>query len=134
MEKKLSIADLNLNKKCENAFEFEYLMPDGTKSGVFVSVLGAHAPKIQKWINTQLNQRRQQESMQAKRGKGDTPRMIEEDIEFGVEMMAIRVTGWRGLDDEYSPTTALTWCETDANLVEQVKMHSENLANFTQSK
>lgn len=134
VEKKLTIADLNLNKKCENGYEFEYLMPDGSKSGIFVTVLGAHAPKIQQWINKQFNMRRQQEAMQAKRNQGDAPRLVEEDIEFGVELMAIRITGWRGLDDAYSPATALTWCETDATLVEQVKMHSDNLANFTRSK
>lgn len=131
--KAISLADLNVTKKCEEGYEFEYLDANGNSTGVFITVVGAHAPQIQKWVNTQLNQRRKHEAMQAKRGK-DVERLIEDDIEFGVEFMAIRITGWRGINEPCTPENALVLCESNPLAVEQVKAASENLANFTRSK
>ena len=132
--KALSINDLNVTTKCESGYEFEYLDENGKGTGVMLTVIGAHAPAVQKWVNTQLNQRRKHEAMQAKRGKNVDVRSIEDDIEFGVEFMAIRITGWKGITEPYTPDNALRLCEINPLIVEQVKAASEELANFTQSK
>lgn len=132
-EKKVSIADLNIAKKCEDGYEFEYLDEAGKGTGIHFTVIGAHAKKVQDWVNKQLNQRRRQEAMQAKRGKDDV-RPIEDDIDFGVELVSMRIVGWRGIAEEHSPELALTLCQGNPLVVEQVKEASENLANFTKSK
>lgn len=132
-KKAVSLADLNVTKKCEDGYEFEYLDESGRGTDIFITVVGAHAPQVQKWVNSQLNQRRKYEAMQTKRGK-DVERMIEDDIEFGVEFMAIRIVGWRGINEPCTPENALQLCEINPLVVEQVKGASENLANFTRSK
>lgn len=135
MKKSISLSDLNVAKQCEDGFEFEYLDANGGRvgAGVFLTVLGAHAPVVQKWANSRLNQFRRHDSVQAKRGK-DVIREIEQDIEFGTEFMSIRIVSWRGITEEWSPENALRLCESNPLLVEQVKTASENFANFTRSK
>ena len=132
MEKKtVSLTDLNLKTKCADGFTFPFLDDEGKETGIKFTVLGAHAPAVQKWVNGELNARRKLDAMQAKRGKDVDVRNIEDDIEFGVELMAIRIIGWEGITEPYSPENALQLCETNPLVVEQVKQASETLANFT---
>ncbi len=42
-----SLEELNLVSASENSYEFEYLRGDGRPTGVFISVLGSQAPKVQ---------------------------------------------------------------------------------------
>lgn len=125
------MADLNLKAKCAEGFTFPFLDDAGKETGVTFTVLGAHAPAVQKWCNSELNARRKQDAMQAKRGKDTDVRAIEDDIDFGVEFMAIRIVGWQGITEPYSPENALRLCVTNPLVVEQVKSASEALANFT---
>ena len=132
MEKKqVSLSDLNIKTKCAEGFTFPFLNDEGKETGVTFTVLGAHAPSVQKWVNSELNARRKQDALQAKRGKDVDVRAIEDDIEFGVEYMAIRITGWEGITEPYSPENALRLCETNPLVVEQVKAASEAMENFT---
>lgn len=133
-EKTVSIDDLNIVKRCEDGYEFEYLDAQGKDTGIFFTVLGAHAEKVQKWAFKQLNNQRTQAAVQAKRGKAEVVRIVEDDVEFAHELMAIRIIGWRGITQPYSPELALTLCEKNPLIVEQVREASENLANFTKSK
>lgn len=129
-----SLADLNTNKKSAEGFEFEYLDGDGKETGIFVTVMGENAPPVQSWLNKKLNNRRLHEENLKRRGKKPEPATVEDDREFGIEYMAIRVIGWRGLAEEYSPELALQWCTNDSLIVEQIKSASENISNFTGSK
>jgi hypothetical protein len=135
----LSLASLNVVKSCEQGFEFEHIDANGYETGVFITVIGANAPQLQKTANSKYNQRRQQEAMLTKRGKDIPTRLIEEDIELGNELIAKRITGWRGISDDgvewpYSEQNAILLCEINPLIVEQVRTHSENMANFTLSK
>ena len=130
----LSLSDLNLTKKCEEGYEFEYINENGKQTGFFLTVIGAHAQEVQKWANSKLNIRRRQDAITAKRGKDIDVRDIEDDIEFGTEFMSIRIKAWRGIDEPCTPQNALLLCQTNALIVEQVKEASENLGNFGKSK
>lgn len=131
--KGISINDLDIISKCDEGFEFEFLDQNGKGTGVFFTVIGAHSPKVQDWVNRQLNIRRRQEAMDAKRGKSEV-RPIEDDIDFGMELMSMRIIAWKGIDDPCTPENALRLCKVNPLVVEQVKEASENLANFTKSK
>jgi hypothetical protein len=130
----VSIDDLNIIKKCEDGFEFEYLDAQGKDTGIFFTVLGAHAAKVQKWAFKQLNSQRSQAAILAKRGKAEEVRTVEDDVEFAHELMAIRIIGWRGITQPYTPELAVSLCANNPLIVEQVREASENLANFTKSK
>lgn len=129
-KKTVSLADLNVQEKCAEGIEFELTTPAGKGMGVFVTVLGGHAPSVQKWVNRQINQRRAAEAIQAKRGKNDV-RPIEDDIDFGVEAISIRVTAWRGISEEFTPENALKLCTINPLIRDQIKDFSENIENFT---
>jgi hypothetical protein len=128
----ISLDDLNLVSASENSFEFEYLRGDGRPTGVFISVLGSQAPKVQEWIRKNLNRRRTQEAIAAKRGK-EVERLVEDDEEFGIGAAAIRVVGWRNIKEPYSPEAAIKLCRNNSEVREQIFEASNNLANFTQS-
>jgi hypothetical protein len=130
----VSIEALNVVKQCEDGYEFEYVDAQGKETGIFLTVLGAHAEKVQKWAFKQLNIQRTQSAVLAKRGKPEAVRVVEDDVEFAHELMAIRIIGWRGITQPYSPELALTLCANNPLIVEQVREASENLANFTKSK
>jgi hypothetical protein len=128
--KPLSLAELNLVQKCDESMDLKPLGADGKELGITLHVLGAHATSVKKWINKSLNRRRQFEAMQAKRGKKSEVRPIEDDIEFGVEVVAIRLTGWGGLSDEFTPENALLLCETNPDICDQIREFSEDMTNL----
>jgi hypothetical protein len=133
MEKK-SLKDFDLVSACNQTFEFEYIEPDGKASGLFLEIIGAHSEKVQKWRNNKLNQQRQADAMNKKRGRDDLVRTIEADIDFGLEFISIRIVGWKGISDPCTPENAALLCHINPELTQQVAQHSENLANFTKSK
>ena len=132
--KLISLAELDLNSQCSESFEFQVDDADGKPTDIYISVLGEHAPSVQKWVNKQLNARRRQEALQEKRGKKVDARNIEDDIEFGAEMMSKRIVGWRGITEDFSPDFALQLCMSNASITNQVREHSEDMGNFTAKK
>lgn len=129
----LSLKDLNLAEKCGQGFEFEYVDGNGNGTGFLITVLGSDAPKVQEWVRKRMNQRRSHEAMQAKRGK-EVERTVEDDIDFGNEAAAIRITGWRGIEESYSPDLALQVVTFNSLVREQVLKASNDLTNFTKGK
>jgi hypothetical protein len=127
----ISISDLNLTRACESAYEFEYTNGDGNGTGVFLSVLGSQSPTVLNFIRRRMQDRRNREALLAKRGKDIPPVSIEEDEEFGNEAAAIRVTGWRGITEPYTPALAMTLMESNSEMRAQVFKASNELANFT---
>jgi hypothetical protein len=127
----VSLAALDLTTLCEaNQYEFEYLDTAGRATGVFITVLGSQAPKVQNWIRQRLNQRRAQEAMAAKRGK-ELQRTVEDDDDFSNEAAAIRIVGWRGITEEYSPALALRLVASNSEIRDQVFRASNDLSHFT---
>jgi hypothetical protein len=127
-----SLDDLNLVTASENSYEFEYLKGDGRPTGVFISVIGSQAPKVQEWIRKTLNRRRSQEAIAAKRGK-EVERLVEDDEDFAIGAAAVRIVGWKGIKEPYSPEGALKLCRNNSEVRDQVFEASNNLANFTLS-
>jgi len=125
----LSFEDLDLVSASENAYEFEYLRSDGGDTGVFITVLGSQAPKVQDWVRKTLNRRKSQDQLAAKRGK-EVERTIEDDEQFGIDAAAIRVVGWRGITEPYSAENATRLMERNSEIREQVFEASNNLGNF----
>jgi hypothetical protein len=127
----LSLNDLNIAKKCEGTYEFEYVKPStGKGTGVFITVIGSQAPKVQNWIRKTLNDRRSREAMLVKRGKEIT-RTVEDDEEFSNEAAAIRVVGWRGITEEYDHDLAVQLVSTNPEIRDQVFEASNDLSHFT---
>ncbi|MDP3855337.1 hypothetical protein [Phenylobacterium sp.] len=130
----LSLADLDARKASEGAFEFEYLQPDGETSGVFFSVLGGQSKIVQDEANRLINERRRKEAVQAAQAKTsrntETYTSVENDVEFGQRLAAVRVVGWRGIKETFSPELALALCRSNQDIASQVLERSNDMANF----
>lgn len=134
MTKTLSLADLNARAASEKAFEFEYLI-EGEGTGFFVSVLGRSSDTISKALNAEMNARRRKLAIAEARNARARPgsaefEPIEGDIEFGQRMAALRMVGWRGVPEPFTPEAALQLCQDNPDLAAQVVEASDNLANF----
>jgi hypothetical protein len=127
----IKLSDLNTRKKCEEALDFEPLTKSGKGMGITLKVLGGHAESVQKWVTKELNNRKIAEEMQKRRGKSAAIRPVEEDIEFGDELIAIRIVGWEGIADTWSPENALILVQTNPDIKAQVQEFSEDTENFT---
>jgi hypothetical protein len=132
--KLFSLADLDVTKQSEAGFEFE-VQDDSTGKGIGVhlTVIGAHAPAVQKFTSKKLNDRRAFDEMNERRGKKAQIRKIEDDVEFGIELAAIRIVGWRGISEEFSQANAIQLCTVNPTIREQILKASEDLANFTKA-
>ena len=131
--KTLSFADLNLVKKSEVGCEFEYLRGGSKPSGIFLTVVGRESERSKEWSRKSLNRIRQTEAILKKKGK-DSVRDIEDDELFSNEMAAVRIIGWRGISEEYTPELALELVKINSEIKEQVLEFSDDLGNFTKSK
>lgn len=129
-----SLADLDARKASDGAFEFEYVLPDGEGSGVFLSVLGGQSKTVQDEANRLINERRRKEAVQAAQAKTsrnpETYTSVESDVEFGQRLAAVRVVGWRGIKETFSPELALSLCRSNQDVASQVLERSNDMANF----
>jgi hypothetical protein len=131
----LSLADLNTRKASETPFVFEYILPDGSGSGIKLKVLGAQSPAVVKATSDLVNERRRKDAVRAaEAGPGRVAEQItpvEEDIEFGQRTAATRLVGWEGIAEEWSADNALQLCRDNPEVAAQVLAQSNKLSNFT---
>lgn len=130
----LSLSQLNLEAQSETPFEFEVIDENSGKgTGVFISVLGSHSKTVQSYVTKTLNGKRRAEALKAAKGsKKDidfTP--VEDDIDFSIELAAIRVVAWRGIEEPFSYDNALLLCRTNPIIKQQIIDASDDVKNFT---
>lgn len=129
-----SLDDLDVTKACEQQYEFEVRDESTGKGiGLFLTVIGGHAERITEFTKKSLNDRRMAEAMAAKRDpRGKEVRIvpIEEDLQFSTELVAMRIVGWRGIKEPYTPEGAVKLCTINPLIKEQVLAASDNLKNF----
>lgn len=135
----ISLASLDVAKASETPFEFEYLDHDGEPTGVFFSVLGGQSATVSAETQKLLNARRKKEAaaeIRAKTGGRKTEAVfvpIEEDIEFGQRLIAVRLCGWRGIKEEFSPALALQLIQSNQHIADAVAEASNDVGNFTKA-
>lgn len=129
-----SIDDLDIAKACETPYEFEVTDDvTGKGTGLFLSVIGAYAQAVTDFTAKKLNERRRADAMAEKRdprGKNPNVHLVEEDIEFSTELVALRVVGWRGMKEPYSHENAVRLCTINPSIKEQILAVSENLKKY----
>ena len=129
-----SLDDLDVTKRCEIPFEFEYIdEATGKGTGIFFTIIGSHAQVIADYTAKELNARRVAEKMAEKRdprGKNPVVVKIEEDIGFSTELIALRIVGWRGIEEPFSRENAVRLCAKNQPIREQILQKSDDLKNF----
>ena len=130
----LSLDDLDAVTAGDEAFEFPYILPNGSDTGITFKVLGAQSEKVTAEVNRLVNERRRKEASaeaQSRTARSEavfTP--VEDDVAFGQRLAAVRLVGWTGLKDEWSPANALRLCQRNADVSNQVTAKSNEVGNF----
>lgn len=131
----VSLASLDARTASETPFRFEYILPNGEGSGVFLHVLGPQSPKVTAEVNRLLNERRRKEAMREaqrrvnnRRGEDFDP--VEDDIVFGHRLAAVRLVGWEGITEPYTVELALQLITSNQHIADQVAEQSGALENF----
>jgi hypothetical protein len=137
-EVSLSLDDLDANKASETPFEFEYVKPNGDKSGIKLKVLGGQCDSVRAVAAELINERRKKEAYRkfasGKAGRGaqkpEEVDTVESDIEFGQRLAAVRLVGWSGIKNPWTAEGSLWLCQHNVDIANQVMEQSDNLANF----
>jgi len=131
----ISLKSLDARAAADVPFEFEYILPSGEGSGVFLSILGSQSKTVTEAVNRILNERRRMQEaaeLAARTGgrKAASIISVEDDIAFGVKMTAVRLVGWRGIAEPFDADLALELCEMNQDIANQINERSNDLANF----
>jgi hypothetical protein len=130
--------DLDAVSAGDAPFEVEYIRADGSGSGVFLRVLGSQSQTVQGEVNRLVNDRRKKTALaaaaQSRSSQTEAFTPIEDDIAFGHRLTAVRLVGWRGIKQEWSPENAFRLVSRNAEIAEQVTTASNNLGNFMPGK
>jgi len=132
-----SLASLNSAKASEVPFEFPFLDADGDETGVFFSVIGGQSPAVVAETQRLLNDRRKRDALAVIRAKTGgrkeqvvfTP--VEEDLDFAHRMAAVRLVGWRGIEEPFAPDLALQLVQTNGDALSQIVDQSDKMGRFT---
>ena len=130
-EVSFSIDELDITKKCDESIDMDYIDANGKKTGIVLLVLGSQSPRVQGWVRRELNRRRKQNAFIQKRGKDVEPETVEDDEEFSNEAAAVRIVGWRGIKQEYTPELAIHLMTINSLMRDQVFKASNEIGNFT---
>lgn len=131
----VSLNDLDAAKASEKPFEFTYIKPDGTESGITLFVLGGQSEKVTAEVAKLVNERRRKEAArqsQVRVGSKRAPEYetLESDVEFGQRLAAVRLIGWKGISDPWSEENALRLCRSNRHIAAQVAEQSDAIENF----
>jgi hypothetical protein len=136
MSTTVSLDDLDARKASDKPFEFEYITPSGDGSGIFLSVLGGQSETVTKEVARLMDERSRRKAareINQKIGVGAKKiefEPFENDVEFGQRLAAVRLVGWRGISDAWSPENALRLCRSNQNIAAQVTQASDAVENF----
>lgn len=135
--KAFSLDQLDSTKAASQAFEFEYISSaTGEETGIFLSVLGGESEAVTKEVAKLVNERRRKQAareVQQKIGVGAKPvefETLESDVEFGQRLAAVRLVGWRGISEPWTPENALRLCRSNRDIAAQITQQSDATANF----
>lgn len=133
-KKTLSITNLNARAAAARGHEFELEYPAGKGLGVFLNILGEQAQVVEDF-EVELADRRAEQSLQdAQRAAKDekiVPRSAKAQLKDNLERALVRVTGWRGLQEDFSPEMARELLTNNPDFIDQVLTESRTRGNFT---
>lgn len=98
MTKASSIAEIDPTREADKGHEFEITKPDGTGTGMFLTVVGKESTIFKQVMRSNLNAVRRAEYERQKAGAPiATFQTIEQDIDKSIETYAACVIAWRGV-------------------------------------
>lgn len=143
----ISLSQLDATKASNEAFEFEYVrsndlrdrstVPEDQK--IYLTVLGGQSETVTQEVAKLVNERRRlaaQREVAQKVGVGKKKiefNTMESDVEFGQRLASVRLVGWRGITEPWSPENALRLCRSNQEIASEVTLQSDEMGNFIKS-
>lgn len=131
-QKTISIADLDARKDAAQGHEIELKIPGSKPLGVFLTILGEQAQAVEDF-EVDLADKRAQESLVAAQDGKAIARSTKQTLRDNLERALVRVTGWRGLQENYSSDLARQLLVKNPDFVDQVLAESRKRGNFTKA-
>lgn len=129
-DKVFSVGDINTRAAADRGFDLELEYPRGKGLGVFLTVLGEHSEAVESF-ETERADKKAEENYEALKNGGSKARSTKEVLAENLESAVFRVTGWRGLKEEFSKELLRTFLKNNPDFVDQVIAGSRNRGNFT---
>jgi hypothetical protein len=125
----------DFSKSAQQGYEFELLLPEGTASGAYFTILGEMAPDVQNFIKRNVNEQIRKERLPKKNGREEIP-TIEDIYEKNVEAALIRLISWRGIQENgkdvpFSKEKAAEIMAKHNWIAPQILEESNKVENFT---
>lgn len=129
----LDITAFDAVKDSEAGHDFELKQPDGiTGTGVIVTIVGKHADAVVAYHRNILNKMMRDEQQARRRGKANEVD-IQKLNDQSREDAALRVIGWKNVQQEFSRDLLKTVFIRNPHWVDQIIEESNDLGNFTKS-
>ena len=131
----LSLSDMEARLAAEPAEEFEPILPDGEGSGIILLVKSDACPSVSRGLAALMNERRRKDEFNAAKAQrsraGEVYTKFEDDVTFTRRAAAVRLAGWKGLDEEFSEANAIRLFAVCPSFAGQVIQKAGELTSFT---
>lgn len=133
MSKLVDITAFDAIKESEAGFDVEMKATDGSNTGVIFTVIGRYSEPVQKWSKKIFTEYQREQDLAKRKGKDLPPKSIDELRAQNIEGAVIRVTGWKNVEQKFTPELLKQVLENNPHWVDAIIEESDNAANFTKA-
>lgn len=134
MTKTVDILAFNAVEDASIAYSLAMKNADGTDTGVTLNIVGKNSDQVQQVVRKMMRKRQSDELIASRKGKAVEPMLVEEMEEQGLELAVVRVTGWKGVTQDFDKALLKTALKNNPHWVEQIVEASNDEENFTKAK
>ncbi len=131
----LSLDDIEKQVSAADAVDLEPFLPNGEPSGITLLVRSDQNPVVVAGIDALMNARRRKELLTEAKARASRPGeqfiTSEEDGEHVRKLTAVRLAGWKGLDDPFTPENAVRLLKLAPTFISQILNKAAELGSFT---
>lgn len=129
----IDITAFDAIKESEQGYDLEMKATDGSNTGVIFTVIGRYSEPVQKWSKKIFSEYQREQDIAKRKGKDLPPKSIDELRAQNIEGAVIRVTGWKNVEQKFTPELLKKVLEQNPHWVDAIIEESDNAANFTKA-
>lgn len=126
----VDITEFDVVGACERGHEFELRNPDGSSTGIKLFVLGSFAPEVVAHSARVAEQFINEQRLAQRKGKMAKSKTMEELKAQNIEGAVVRVVGWSGVRQPYTPELLRAALGRNPHWIPQVVEAADDLGNF----
>lgn len=115
---------------CAAGHKFTLRNPDGSLTGITLIVRGTFAPEVVAWNSSTAEKFLNEQRAAQRRGKAAKPKTLDEIEAQNIEGSVVRVAGWEGVRQPFSPDQLRAALQRNPHWATQIVEESDSLGNF----